>query len=580
MVKHKNRKSRYNTIRMPMFELLTSIMIVILLLWFFYDRFVQRDHGLLINYPIIGRLRYLFEAVREPFRQYFGDEYIFDSRDKIEWVYKAAHGKSNFISFSPENPQKNPKFMLKHAFAPLNESEVDKSFSITFGAKREKPFITKSIISRSGMSDGSISPEGTQAFAIGALRGQFPINTGEGGLTTNFLVTHRSYNSDYMQVIHLSKNQITLFDIIRSLFNTSFAIRILKRVCLSHGHQDTYNFDREKYCFYRVDWSASLDKFPSQVPTDVPDIILQMGSGLYGVRDEHGDFDEERYRKVLTFCKMTEIKLAQGAKQTGGKLTKNKVTEAIAYYRGVEPHKDLFSPNRFPHANTVEELFDFVEKLQKLSSKPVGFKIVISDKEGFEPIAKAIKKRLSLGKVTPDFISIDGGEGGSATAPIELMERVGLNIKDALFLANEVLKEQGVREHIKLIASGKVLTPDNVVIMMALGADLVSIARGFMLSAGCIRAKVCSGAGSHQCPVGLATQDKTKRKAYIVHKYAPMVENYHANLVKNIKMILAVMGLKNVSELNQKHLMLVDESGNLRHDIQRVMDKKISKDAA
>jgi len=558
-----------------MFSILISIMIVILVLWFFYDRFVQRSHSLLINYPIIGRLRYFFEAVREPFRQYFGDEDVFDSRDKIEWVYKAAHDKSNFISFSPANPQKNPKFMLKHAFAPLNESEVDDSFSLTFGEKREKPFISKSVIARGGMSDGSISPEGTQAFSIGAFRGRFPINTGEGGLTSNFLVTHRSYNTDYMETIDLTPSQKKLFNFLRTFFNSSFAIRILKHLCLTAGHKDTYSFDRDRYSFYRVNWSADLDKFPQTVPSDVPDIILQMGSGLYGVRDEKGDFDPLRYQKVLSFCAMTEIKIAQGAKQTGGKLTKNKVTEAIAYYRGVEPHKDLFSPNRFPHANTVEELFDFVEKLQSLSKKPVGFKIIISDREGFEPIAKEIQKRKEAGKNIPDFISIDGGEGGSATAPIELMERIGLNIKDALFLAQEILKEHGVRADIKLIASGKVLTPDNVVIMIALGADLVSIARGFMLSAGCIRAKVCSGAGSHQCPVGLATQDKKKRKAFIIHKSALMVENYHKNMVKNVKMILAVMGLKNVSELDKNHLMLVDESGNIRHDIKRVMDKKI-----
>ncbi len=558
-----------------MFSLFITIMIAILLLWFFYDRFVQRSHSLLINYPIIGRMRYFFEAVREPFRQYFGDEDVFDSRDKIEWVYKAAHDKSNFISFSPANPQKNPKFMLKHAFAPLNESEVDSHFSVAFGEKREHPFISRSIISRSGMSDGSISPEGTQAFAIGAFRGKFPINTGEGGLTSNFLVTHRSYNTEYMETITLSDKQIKLFKTLRKLFNSSFAIGLLKRICLTKGHKDTYSFDRDKYCFYRVDWSATLEKFPKQRPKDVPDIILQMGSGLYGVRDKNGDFDPLRYQKVLSFCAMTEIKLAQGAKQTGGKLTKNKVTEAIAYYRGVEPHKDLFSPNRFPHANTVEELFDFVEKLQSLSKKPVGFKIIISDREGFEPIAKEIKKRRDEGKNIPDFISIDGGEGGSATAPIELMERIGLGIKDALFLANEILIEQGVRKDIKLIASGKVLTPDNVVIMIALGADLVSIARGFMLSAGCIRAKVCSGAGSHQCPVGLATQDEKKRKAFIIHKSAMMVENYHRNMVKNIKMILAVMGLKNVTQLSKKYLMLVDESGNIKHDIKRVMDKKI-----
>jgi glutamate synthase domain-containing protein 2 len=559
-----------------MFSLISSIMIAILLLWFIYDRFVQREHGLLINYPVIGRMRYFFEAVREPFRQYFGDEDVFDSRDKIEWVYKASQDKSNFISFSPANPQKNPKFMLKHAFAPLNESEVDQDFGVVFGEKRPHPFQSHSVIARSGMSDGSLSPEATQAFTIGAFRGKFPINTGEGGLTSNFLVTHRSYHDSYMESVPLTAKQTKLFLFVRRFFNTSFAIRMLKKMTLKKGHEDTYSFDRDRACFYRVNWDASLENFPKEVPKDVADIILQIGSGLYGVRDKDGHFDEIRYKKVLSFCRMTEIKLAQGAKQTGGKLTKNKVTEAIAYYRGVEPHKDLFSPNRFPFANTIEELFDFCERLQTLSEKPVGFKIVISDRAGFEPIVKELKKRLEAQRPTPDFITIDGGEGGSATAPIELMERIGLGIKDALFLANDILSEYGIRNEIKLIASGKVLTPDNVVIMMALGADLVGIARGFMLSAGCIRAKVCSGAGKHQCPVGLATQNKKRRKAFIIHKNAIMVENYHKNLVKNIKMILAVMGLKNVTQLNKSHLMLVDENGNIKHDIKRVMDEKVS----
>jgi hypothetical protein len=241
-----------------MFEIFLFI-IVILLVWFFYDRFVQRDHGLLINYPIIGRLRYFLEAVREPFRQYFGDEDVFDSRDKIEWVYKAARDKSTYISFSPSNPQKNPKFMLRHAFAPLNDSEVDKSFGVTFGEKREEPFVSKSIISRSGMSDGSISPEGTQAFAIGAFKGKFPINTGEGSLTTNFVVTHRSYNKEYMSILNLTPKQTKLFKTLRNIFNTSFAIRMLKKLVIKKGERDTYSFDRYRYCFYRVDWSANLD---------------------------------------------------------------------------------------------------------------------------------------------------------------------------------------------------------------------------------------------------------------------------------------------------------------------------------
>ena len=546
----------------------------ILILWYLYDRFVQREHTLLINYPVIGRLRYLFEAVREPFRQYFGDEDIFDSRDKIEWVYKAARDKTNFISFSPSNPQKNPKFMLRHAFAPLNDHEVSSDFSVTFGEDCAYPFHAASVICRSAMSDGSISPEGTQAFAIGARRGGFPINTGEGGLTTNFLVTHRSYDERYMQIVPLKAHQILLFKAARRLFNTAFAINLLKPIALPQGMEDTYIFDREKMCFYRIDWDAPLDAFPRSVPDDVADIVLQIGSGLYGVRDSEGNFDPQRYQKVMRFCRMTEIKLAQGAKQTGGKLTKNKVTDAVAYYRGVTPHQDLFSPNRFPYARSVSELFDFIEKLKGLSQKPVGFKTILSDREGFVPIARELKKRIAQNRPIPDFITIDGGEGGSATAPIELMERVGLGIKDALYLADEILREEGVRSRIRLIAGGKVLTPDNVVILLALGADMVAIARGFMMSAGCIRARVCSGADGHHCPVGLATQDRTKRKAYIVHKYAQMIENYHRNMRKNIRMILAVMGIEKIDRLDKSDLLLVDENGYIHNDIRRYLDHK------
>ncbi len=550
-------------------------LIFILTIWYIYDHYVQREHTLLVNYPIIGRARYLLEAFREPFRQYFGDEDIFESRDKIEWVYKAARDKNNFISFSPSQPQKYPKFMIKHSFTPLNEHEVSNRFSIKFGINSTHPYVSKSIISRSAMSDGAISPEGTQAFSIAALRGNFPINTGEGGLTSNFLVTHRSYDPSYMDIVNLTSWQKKVFLFARFFFNTSFAISILKSIVLESPYKDTYMFDRDQMCFYRVNWNAPLDSFPKSKPHDVADIIFQIGSGLYGVRDKKGFFDIERYKKVMRFCVMTEIKLAQGAKQTGGKLTKNKVTEAIAYFRGVIPYQDLYSPNRFPYANSLHELFDFIDKLKNASSKPVGFKIVISNKHDFEEIAKELKRRVDQKKNIPDFITIDGGEGGSATAPLELMERVGYGIKDALFIADDLLTKYNIRNKIKLIASGKVLTPDHVVILLALGADMISIGRGFMMSAGCIRARVCSGAGKHQCPVGLATQDEKKRKAYIVHKNAKMIENYHKNLLQNIRTLLAVMGLHSTRDLKQKHLFFIDSKENIYEDIREYFLQKL-----
>jgi glutamate synthase domain-containing protein 2 len=272
---------------------------------------------------------------------------------------------------------------------------------------------------------------------------------------------------------------------------------------------------------------------------------------------------------------MTEIKIAQGAKQTGGKLAGSKVTADVAYYRGVEEGKDIFSPNRFPYADTTQHLLEFVEKLQKLSKKPVGFKIVISDAASVEELAQAIATRKKQGLSTPDFITIDSGEGGSATAPLELMESVGLTTNNALYLIDTIFKKYEIRHNVKLIASGKILTPDDAIITMCMGADAVGIARGFMMSGGCIRARMCSGFGSHVCPVGMATQDEKKRASYLVVKQGKEIGNYHKNLLASMKVVLAVMGVKNIKELDKSHLTFKNRNGEIFFDIDKYFHHKL-----
>ena len=545
--------------------------------WYIHDRYVQRRHQILVNYPIIGRLRFVFQEFREPFRQYFGDEKFYESMDKLDWVYSASRDKINFSSFSPSQPLPKPKFMLRHTNIVLNDNEVEDDFSITFGEKQNNPFVTKSIIGRAPMSDGSISPEGTRAFVYGAKEGNFPINSGEGGLTSNFFVTHCNYDGSYMKEVRGSSFEHKIFKLSKVLFNIPVAIDIYRKLIFKKDLEaDTYVFNKEKESFFRPNWDAPLENFPKEVPLDMPDVILQISSGLYGVRTKDGKFDIERYKKQMSFCKMTEIKIAQGAKQTGGKLIAAKVTPAIAYYRNIEPYKDAFSPNRFPYGNTTEELFDFVGKLQEASEKPVGIKIVISDYNNIVPIAKEIKRRVELNLPYPDYISIDGGSGGSATAPLDMMERIGMDIRDAIYLVDKVLTEHGVRDKVKISASGKILTPDDVIITLSIGADFVQIARGFMMSAGCIRARYCSGAGKHQCPVGLATQDIKKRKYYFVKKHSTNVKNYHKNILNSIKSLLAVMGLKNIKELDKSKLIFLDRDGIIHDDMDELFERRIS----
>ena len=522
-----------------------------------YDRFIQRKNQLLINYPLIGRMRYLFYLLRNPMRQYFGDETYYDSFEKLDWINKVSEGKNAYLSFSPSHPYGNQKTLFKHANFVKEIKEVQTEFSVQFGENRKEPFKSRSIIGRSAMSDGSISPEGTRAFARGAFNGHFPINTGEGGLTSNFLATLnlKDCDSAYLERKEGTWFAKSIYRIMRVFTNREVSQRLYRRMVVRQKDSGSFIFDRAKLIYFRIDWNSALDLFPQSVPLGVPDITFQMGSGLYGVRDEKGNFDDELYQKVMRFCRMTEVKLAQGAKQTGGKLLATKVSDDIAYYRGIPAHKDLISPNRFPYATDMKTFFDFIEHLQKLSGKPVGFKIVISSRENFEMYVKALKERILEGKDIVDFITIDGGDGGSATAPLEMMSKIGLPIREALLIVNDVLKEYELRKHVKIIASEKVLTPDDVIEMLCHGADFINIARGFMISAGCIRARECSGANGRDCPVGLATMNEAKRSKYLVIEKSKHIAFYHHELLHGVRSLMAVMGKVETSALSMDDLI-------------------------
>lgn len=351
-----------------LFKVASILLLFILINLYIYDRFIQRTNQVLINYPVIGRMRYFFYLLRDPMRQYFGDETYYDSYEKVDWVNKASHKKSLMYSFSLSKPFGQNSQFFRHANFVLNDDEVNKNLSVTFGERHKYPFITKSVIGRSAMSDGSISPEATRAFAQGAYIGNFPINTGEGSLTSNFLKSHKCSNNPnenrFLTIKEGTWFAKLIFRIVKLLLNEYIAINLYKSMVIRSKEKETYSFDEKRMWLYRIDWSQPLAFFPKTPLDNIPDIVLQIGSGLYGVKDKDGNFDKLRYQKVMKFAKMTEIKIAQGAKQTGGKLLAEKVTASVAYNRGVEEGKPLYSPNRFPYASSVDELFDFVGELQ------------------------------------------------------------------------------------------------------------------------------------------------------------------------------------------------------------------------
>lgn len=288
------------------------------------------------------------------------------------------------------------------------------------------------------------------------------------------------------------------------------------------------------------------------------DLIMQIGPGLFGVRTAGGEFSWEAFKEKseMEQVKAFEIKLAQGAKTRGGHLEGNKVTEEIARIRLIEPGKTVNSPNRFTEYDSFDKLFDFIEELREVGGKPVGMKIVVGDVEGLEEMVQIMKES---GK-GPDFITIDGGEGGTGATYQELSDSVGLPIMTALPIVDELLRQYEVRDRVKLIASGKLITPDKIAIALSMGADLVNIARGFMISVGCIMAEVCH---TNTCPVGVATTDPDLQDGLVVGEKMYRVANYVMSLRAGLFNIAAAAGVESPTMLERKHLTHKDIQGRI-----------------
>ncbi len=281
------------------------------------------------------------------------------------------------------------------------------------------------------------------------------------------------------------------------------------------------------------------------------DIVWQIGTGYFGCRDDQGNFNPVTFKEnaSLDAVKMIEIKLSQGAKPGhGGILPAAKLTKEIAEIRHVPMGKDVISPPSHSAFSSPLELMSFIAKLRELSGgKPIGFKLCIGRKDEFLAICKAM---LETG-ITPDFITVDGGEGGTGAAPSEMTNSVGTPIRDALIFVNSALLGIGVREKIRIIAAGKMFSAFHILRALALGADTVNSARGFMLSLGCIQARTCN---SDHCPTGIATQNPSRNKAIVVSDKAQRVANFHKETVTNLVELVGAAGLDGVEQLEPKHI--------------------------
>ena len=282
------------------------------------------------------------------------------------------------------------------------------------------------------------------------------------------------------------------------------------------------------------------------------DLIWELGSGYFGCRTEDGAFDPQRFaaQAQQPQVRMIEIKLSQGAKPGhGGILPQHKITAEIAAVRGIPRDRDCVSPARHSAFGTPIELLQFIARLRELSGgKPVGFKFCLGHPWEFMAIAKA----MVVTGILPDFIVVDGKEGGTGAAPLEFSNHIGVPLREGLLFVHNTLVGLNLRDKIRIGASGKIISAFDIASVLAIGADWANSARGFMFAIGCIQSQSCH---TNKCPTGVATQDPLRQRALAVPDKAQRVFNYHRNTLKALAEMLAAAGLSHPSELEPRFLV-------------------------
>lgn len=435
---------------------------------------LQRRHAVSRNYPVLAHFRYFLESIGPEIRQYFiepdNQETPF-SRLQRALVYQRA---KNVLDKRPFGTQldvyADDYEWLNHSLVPTVLKSHD--FRISIGEGRAKPY-SASVFNISAMSFGALSANAIRALNLGARRGGFYHDTGEGSISRY----HRECGGD---------------------------------------------------------------------------LVWEIGSGYFGCRDADGKFNEQKF--VENACteqvRMIEVKLSQGAKPGhGGVLPAAKVSPEIAAARGVPMGQDCISPSRHSAFATPIELLQFVEKLRNLSGgKPTGFKLAIGHPWEFFGIAKAMVET----KILPDFIVVDGGEGGTGAAPLEFTDHVGAPLREALLLVHNTLVGLNLRQHIRIGAAGKIVTAFDMVRTLALGADWCNAARGYMFALGCIQSLSCH---TDRCPTGVTTQNPGRQKALVPEDKATRVYQFHENTMIAFKELLAAAGLNHPDELGPEHII-------------------------
>jgi glutamate synthase domain-containing protein 2 len=289
------------------------------------------------------------------------------------------------------------------------------------------------------------------------------------------------------------------------------------------------------------------------------DIVFQIGTAKYGVRTPDGKLCDDKLREIAAHpqVRMFELKMSQGAKPgKGGILPAVKVSEEIAAIRGIPPHKDSISPNRHPEVDSIGELLDVIGHIREVTGKPTGFKTVVGAYGWLESMCVEILGRGV--ESAPDFITVDSGDGGTGAAPMPLMDNVGLSIREALPMVVDLLERHGLHDRIRIIASGKLITPAEVAWAYCAGADFVVSARGFMFALGCIQSLKCN---KNTCPTGITTHDRRLQKGLDPEDKAARVRNFVGKIRYGVGLIAHSCGVSHPRALKRFHVRIVQSNG-------------------
>ncbi|WP_077212339.1 FMN-binding glutamate synthase family protein [Bacillus dakarensis] len=509
------------TIAILVLMLVVFIVPIGLYLWISYRDARQKKHAVLRNYPVLGRMRYIIEKIGPELRQYLflnNDEGKPFTRNQYEGVVKSGKYKQRITSFGSERNFDETGFYIRNAMFPTQREDLrieqkPKIQTQVYKIDSERLMSRKEHSEQTEVEPYYLSEKDQIILGKETCRKPFYLK----GLVGQSAMSYGS----------LGKNAITAL---------SKGLGLAGGTWMNTGEGGLSNYHQ----------------------IGNVDIMAQIGPGLFGFRTAEGDFSWELFKQKseLDQIKAFELKLGQGAKIRGGHVEAEKVTPEIAEIRSVKPWTTIDSPNRFRQFNDTKGLLDFIEQLREIGGKPVGFKMVVGSRDEVEEMVKVMAEE---GKV-PDFITVDGGEGGTGATYQELADGPGLPLYTALPIVHEILKKYQIRNRVKLIASGKLVTPDKMAYALCLGADLITTARAFMISVGCIMAQTCH---SNTCPVGVATTDPDREKALVVEEKMYRVCNYVVSTREGLFNLAAAAGLASPTEFNDKHIMYKAMNGQL-----------------